>query len=68
MDLSKAFDTLSHDLLTGKLDASGFGNHLLRRLFNYSVKRFHRIYQQVLFDSIVCFNISGNSLLKIAVV
>ena len=42
MYLSKAFDALSHDLLTGKLDGSGFGNHLLKLLFNYPVNRLHR--------------------------
>ena len=34
-DLSKAFDTLPHDLLIAKLDAYGFGNEALKLIYDY---------------------------------
>ena len=35
MDLSKAFDCISHELLIAKLGAHGFGNDSLRIIFDY---------------------------------
>ena len=35
MDLSKAFDTLNHELLVAKLHASGFGKESLMLLISY---------------------------------
>ena len=37
MDLSKAFDTINHDLLVAKLHANGFSNDSLNLLYNYLV-------------------------------
>ena len=35
MDLSKAFDTLNHDLLVGKLNAYGFSEESLKLIKSY---------------------------------
>ena len=42
MDLSKAFDTINHELLIAKLEAYGFDNSALIILLNYLSKRSHR--------------------------
>ena len=42
MDLSKAFDTISHSLLLAKLKAYGFSNQALSLLQNYLCNRFQR--------------------------
>ena len=42
MDLSKAFDTIKHDLLTDKLYAYGFIKESLKLLHNYLSIRCHR--------------------------
>ena len=41
MDLSKAFDCLSHELLLAKLDAYGFGQNVLHLIHSYLTKRKH---------------------------
>ena len=43
MDLSKAFDCLSHELLIAKMEAYGFGINSLRLIFNYLKQRKHRV-------------------------
>ena len=42
MDLSKAFDTLNHDLLIAKLDIYGFDKQALRLIRSYLSKRLQR--------------------------
>ena len=42
MNLSKAFDTLNHDLLIAKLDRYGFDKHGLRLINNCLSKRWQR--------------------------
>ena len=42
MDLSKAFDTIKHDLLLAKLHAYGFSKKALKRIHNYLRNRWHR--------------------------
>ena len=42
MDLSKAFDTISHDLLLAKLKAYGFSHNVLAFMINYLKNRSHR--------------------------
>ena len=42
-DLSKAFDSLSHDLLIAKLDSYGFHYSSLRLIYNYLSNRFQRV-------------------------
>ena len=42
MELSKAFDTLNHDLLITKLDAYGFDIKTLKLLHSYLTKRWQR--------------------------
>ena len=43
MDLSKAFDCISHELLIAKLGAYGFGNDSLRLIFDYLTFRKQRV-------------------------
>ena len=43
MDLSKAFDTLDHDLLIAKLHAYGFGRAALRFVKSYLSDRWQRV-------------------------
>ena len=43
MDLSKAFDTLNHDLLIAKLRAYGFETVVLRYMKSYLTNRKHRV-------------------------
>ena len=42
MDLSKAFDTINHELLIAKLEAYGFGNHALETIHSYLSDRWQR--------------------------
>ena len=42
MDLSKAFETINHDLLIAKLHAHGFSNDSLKLLYSYLNNRWHR--------------------------
>ena len=42
MDLSKAFDTLNHELLIAKLHASGFSKESLMLLLSYLSNRWQR--------------------------
>ena len=41
-DISKAFDTLPHDLIIAKLDAYGFGNESLKLIYDYLNNRKQR--------------------------
>ena len=43
MDLSKAFDSLPHDLLVAKLEAYGFSHAALKLMLNYLSNRFQRV-------------------------
>ena len=51
MDLSKAFDTLNHDLLIAKLHAYGFEHDALKLLHSYLSKRWHRTKVNTSFSS-----------------
>ena len=42
MDLSKAFDTINHELLIAKLHAYGFSKNALELILNYLKNRWHR--------------------------
>ena len=43
MDLSKAFDTINHELLIAKLNAYGFSKDALKLIFSYMSDRWQRI-------------------------
>ena len=45
MDLSKAFDTIKHDLLLAKLHAYGFSKKALKLIHNYLSNRWHRTFK-----------------------
>ena len=45
MDLSKAFDTINHDLLMDKLGAYGFGTASLKLIRSYLTNSFERTFQ-----------------------
>ena len=51
MDLSKAFDTLNHDLLIAKLHVHGFQHDALKLLRSYLSKRWHRTKVNTYFSS-----------------
>ena len=51
MDLSKAFDTLNHDLLITKLHTYGFQHDALKLLHSYLSKRWHRTKVNTSFSS-----------------
>ena len=42
MDLSKAFDTINHELLIAKLYAYGFSKDALKLINSYMSDRWHR--------------------------
>ena len=43
MNLSKAFDTINHELLIAKLDAYGFSKQVLKLIFSYLNNRKQRV-------------------------
>ena len=43
MDLSKAFDTLNHNLLLGKLNVYGFSFNAIKLVQSYFLERFQRV-------------------------
>ena len=51
MDLSKAFDTINHELLIAKLEAYGFTKNALQILFNYLCDRWQRTKINISFSS-----------------
>ena len=51
MDLSKAFDTLNHELLIAKLHAYGFNRNLLKLINDYLSSRWQRTETNKCFSS-----------------
>ena len=51
MDLSKAFDTINHELLIAKLHAYGFSNSALNLVLDYLSERWQRIKVNATFSS-----------------
>ena len=51
MDLSKAFDTINHQLLIAKLYAYGFSKDACELIYNYLSKRWHRTKINVSFST-----------------
>lgn len=51
MDLSKAFDTINHELLIAKLEAYGFGDSALELVQNYLSDRWQRTKVNTSFSS-----------------
>ena len=51
MDLSKAFDTLNHQLLIAKLYAYGFSKDACELIFNYLSNRWHRTKINIYFST-----------------
>ena len=51
MDLSKAFDTINHDLLIAKLNAYGFSNEALKIMNSYLSDRLQRVKINTSFSS-----------------
>ena len=51
MDLSKAFDTINHELLLAKLHAYGFDKTSLSLIWNYLTNRWHRTKINMSFSS-----------------
>ena len=51
MDLSKAFDTLNHDLLIAKLHAYGFSEESLKLMISYLTNRWPRTKVKIDFSS-----------------
>ena len=51
MDLSKAFDTIDHELLIAKLHAYGFSSKALQLILSYLSDRFQRVKIDATFSS-----------------
>ena len=51
MDLSKAFDTIDHELLIAKLHAYGFSSNALQLILSYLSNRFQRVKIDATFSS-----------------
>ena len=51
MDLSKAFDTINHELLIAKLHAYGFSTDVLEVLLSYLQDRWQRVKINTTFSS-----------------
>ena len=52
MDISKAFDTINHDLLMAKLDVYGFDSESLKLIRSYLTNRFQRTKVNTNFSSL----------------
>ena len=65
MDLSKAFDTINHQLLIAKLYAYGFNKDALQLILSYLNNRWHRTKINISFSSwaeVMCGVIQGSIL------